>query len=173
MRNKIENIPRLLLLAEHLKTKALNKAYVQMELAYSSDDVYLIIGADGKCYNFFPFVLIELPKLFDEWQWNGRGQITYLPDPSIVNNYAVLEFFGLELFPMLHCFSIGQQNTSKYGGFILSRWTQPKDVAENIFRYIESMPCESDDTNMLYTRRVLLEKNNLRHIFSFKKTKVK
>lgn len=66
MRNPIENIPRLLLLAEHLKKKALNQEYARVDLAYSSNNVHLIIGVDGKCYNFFPCVIKELPILFDE-----------------------------------------------------------------------------------------------------------
>lgn len=171
MRNKKQNIPRLLLLATYLKDEEFNRAHMRVELAYSKEKVHLMFGMDGKCYNFFPFVIKALPALFKEWQLNERGQITYLPDPKIVNNYAVLEYFGLEMWPMLHLFTIGYQNTAKYGGFILSKNTQPKNVAENIYRYIESLPHSTADKNMVFTRRVLIEKIDLHHMFSYKKTK--
>lgn len=85
----------------------------------------------------------------------------------------MLEFFGLQILPMLHCFSIGHQNTSKYGGFRLTSESQPKDVAENILRYLESLPNENDDEQMLFTRRVLIEKINRRHFISIKPSKKK
>lgn len=66
MRNSIESIPRLLLLAEHLRTKALNQAYTRSELAYSKNNINLFFGVNGKCYNLFPFVIQELPNLFEE-----------------------------------------------------------------------------------------------------------
>ncbi|OFY87048.1 MAG: hypothetical protein A3F72_17750 [Bacteroidetes bacterium RIFCSPLOWO2_12_FULL_35_15] len=66
MRNPIENIPRLLLLAEHLKTKDINQAHALQILAYSNDRYSLFIGVNGKCYPLFPVVIQELPNLFDE-----------------------------------------------------------------------------------------------------------
>ena len=160
MRNKTENIPRLLVLAEHLKSKELNDAYKECRLAYSKNNVNLMIGVNGDCYSLFPFVIQELPVLFSEWRLNERGQITYLVDPSLVNNYAILEFFGLEIWPLLHCFSIGNQVTEKYGGSVLTRLSKPKDIAENIFRYLEILPQFKDETHMYFTRRVLIEKIN-------------
>lgn len=87
-----------------------------------------------------------------------------MEDPALVNNYALLEYFGLQLAPMLHCFSIGHQNTIKYGGFPLTNKSQPKDISENILGYLESISCENDDEQMLFTRRVLIEKINVQHI---------
>lgn len=65
---------------------------------------------------------------------------------------------------MLHCFSIGHQNTNKYGGYPLTAKSKPKDIAENILGYIESLPHENDGAQMLFTRRVLIEKINVQHI---------
>lgn len=66
MRNPIENIPRLLMLAEHLKTKAINQAHALQSMAYSNNQFSLFIGVDGKCYPLFPFVIQELPRLYSE-----------------------------------------------------------------------------------------------------------
>lgn len=66
MRNPIENIPRLLTLAEHLKTKAVNQAHRLLLCVYSNDRYSLYIGSDGKCYPLFPVIIQELPNLFDE-----------------------------------------------------------------------------------------------------------
>ena len=66
MRNRDENIPRLLLLAEHLKSKILNEAYTQCTLAYSKNNVNLMIGVNGELYSLFPFIVQELPVLFSE-----------------------------------------------------------------------------------------------------------
>lgn len=74
---------------------------------------------------------------------------------------------------MLHCFSIGHQNINKYGGYPLTRTSQPKDVAENILRYLESVHNEFDDSQMLFTRRVLIEKINKYHFNSIKPSKKK
>lgn len=66
MRNKTENIPRLLLLAEHLKSKKLNELYSRNQLAYSKNKINLMIGLNGQIYNLFPFVVQELSVLFTE-----------------------------------------------------------------------------------------------------------
>lgn len=66
MRNKEENIPRLLLLAEHLKSKKLNELYSSNQLAYTKNNMNLLIGLSGQIYNLFPFVIQELPVLFEE-----------------------------------------------------------------------------------------------------------
>lgn len=66
MRNKLENIPRLLLLAEHLKSKKLNEMYSSNQLAYSKNNINLMIGLNGQIYNLFPFVVQELSVLFTE-----------------------------------------------------------------------------------------------------------
>ncbi|OFY87047.1 MAG: hypothetical protein A3F72_17745 [Bacteroidetes bacterium RIFCSPLOWO2_12_FULL_35_15] len=69
---------------------------------------------------------------------------------------------------MLHCFSIGHQNTIKYGGFPLTNKSQPKDISENILGYLESISCKNDDEQMLFTRRVLIEKISLQQLNSIK-----
>ena len=99
--------------------------------------------------------------------------MTYLNDPKIVNNYPLLEFFGLELKPMLHLFSLGHQNVIKYGGVVLTKKSQPKDVAKNIHSYLESFPYENDDIHMLFRRRVLVEKVHLHQLKSIKQLKNK
>jgi hypothetical protein len=38
--------------------------------------------------------------------------------------------------------------------------SKPKDVAENIFQYIEGLPSSNDEMYMLFTRRVIFEKTN-------------
>ncbi|MGB3948541.1 MAG: hypothetical protein WBM13_11195 [Bacteroidia bacterium] len=166
MRNVLSCIPRLLLLAEHLKNEELNEGYKSPELAYSHNTINIFIGMNGKCYPLFPFLIEELPNVFDEWYRSEQGYVHYLGAPEIVNNYALLEFFGLNIWPMLHCFSIGNQNTVKYGGFPLNRGSHPKDVAENILRYLESFQDEKEYKQMLFTRRVLVEKINPRHLNS-------
>lgn len=160
MRNKLENIPRLLLLAEHLRSNKLNEMYSSNQLAYSKNNINLMIGLNGQIYNLFPFVVQELSVLFTEWKLAERGQIIYLPDPSLANNYAILEFFAMEISELLHCFSISNQNQKLYGGNLLDRTSKPKDVAENIFQYIEGLPNYNDEIHMLFTRRVIFEKTS-------------
>ena len=171
MRNKTENIHRLLILAEWLKSKELNDSFKECQFVYSKSNINLMIGLNGNCYLLFPFVVEVLPVLFTEWKLNERGQITYLIDPSITNNYAILEFFGLEIWPMLHCFSIGNQQIDKYGGRSLDRLSKPHDVAENIFRYLEILPNYSDEVLMYFTRRVLIEKVNIKTLLPIKQKK--
>ncbi len=158
MRNTEENIPRLLILAEHLKSKELNDAYAGNKLAYSKSKVNLMIGNNGICHFLFPFVVQELPVLFKEWKLSESGNITYLADPTLSNNYALLEFMGLEIWPLLHLFSIDNQVIEKYGGYNLDRSSKPRDVAENIYRYLEILPNYNDEMRMQFTRRVLIEK---------------
>lgn len=171
MRNILNSEPRLLLLADHLKNEALNEGYKSPEFAYSKNHISLLIGMDGKCYPLFPFVIEELPNVFDEWYLSKQGYVTYLDAPEIMNTYALLEFLGLQIWPALHCFSIGNQNLVKYGGFPLNRGSRPKDVAENILRYIESVPNDNEHKHMLFTRRVLVEKIDVRHLNSINQLK--
>jgi hypothetical protein len=66
MRNKTENIPRLLLLAEHLKSKELQNAYNENKLTYTRNNINLMIGVNGQFYLLFPFVIQELAVLFNK-----------------------------------------------------------------------------------------------------------
>ena len=66
----------------------------------------------------------------------------------------------MEISALLHCFSIGNQNQKLYGGNLLDRASKPKDVAENIFQYIEGLPNYNDEIHMLFTRRVIFEKTS-------------
>ena len=167
----MENIPRMLLLAEHLKSKELNEAYAENRLAYSTNKINLMIGNNGICHFLFPFVVQELPVLFSGWKLTGNGYITYLVDPSLSNNYAILEFFGLSLNVLLHLFSIENQVPEKYGGYLLDRSSKPKHVAENIFRYLEILPHYDDELRMHFTRRVLIEKVQIKTVIINKRKK--
>lgn len=66
MRNKTENIPRLLILAEHLKSKELNDSFKECRMIYSKDNINVMLGVNGGCYMLFPFVVEALPLLFKE-----------------------------------------------------------------------------------------------------------
>ena len=65
MRNVIISSARMIMLAEHLKSKSFTEKYTILRFAYPDNGLNLI-GFNGKYYYFFPFVLEELPFLFEE-----------------------------------------------------------------------------------------------------------
>jgi|GEM_PF-2991956 hypothetical protein len=81
-----------------------------------------------------------------------------MPDYKIVNNYAVVEFFQLDIEEALHCFSFEKQNIERYGGQKLTVNSTPKDVANNIFSFLETRVGNKTEKQMLFVRRVLIEK---------------
>jgi hypothetical protein len=67
MRNVLTSSARMIMLAEHLKSKAFNEKYTVLKFFPPDDDgLNMIIGVDGVYYNLFPFVLEELPVLYKE-----------------------------------------------------------------------------------------------------------
>ncbi len=79
----------------------------------------------------------------------------------VVNNYAVVEFFQLDIFEALHCFSFEKQNIERYGGQKLTVNSTPKDVANNIFSFLETRAGNKTEKQMLFVRRVLIEKTQM------------
>jgi hypothetical protein len=162
MINNNYTIHRLLELAKHLQNKEFNKEYAEMRIEYPTDYVTLIMGVNGKMHSIFPFVVEVLPFLFEEWYDSPEtGSICFLPSPGMMNEYAMVEFFGMEVNELLHCFSVNHQRASVFGGATLTINSKPADVAKNIFCFLESLN-ESDNTGKIATRRVLVEKVMIR-----------
>ncbi|MCE9538976.1 MAG: hypothetical protein K8R85_07150 [Bacteroidetes bacterium] len=133
-----------------------------MRIEYPTDYVTLVMGVNGKMHSIFPFVLEELPLLFVEWHDSPEtGSICFLPSPGMMNEYAMVEFFGMEVTELLHCFSVNHQRTSSFGGAVLTINSKPADVAKNIFCFLESLS-EVDNKGEIATRRVLVEKIMIR-----------
>jgi hypothetical protein len=57
--------------------------------------------------------------------------------PNIHINYAVMEFFGLELKEYLHLFCIDRPSCDLYGGIPMTLDYTAKDVANNIYIFLE------------------------------------
>ncbi len=86
-----------------------------------------------------------------------------------MNNYAIVQFFGLDVDQLVHLFTLGKQIQASFGGLQLTKLSKPRDVAENIFQFIEKMPKLNAAAQIYFTRRVLIEKIIFNKIISKKK----
>ncbi len=158
MRKKGINTKMLLLFAEHLESAAINERYKRTPLLYSSRGLNLTLGINGVYHQLLPFVVEELPSVFNEWFISSTGFISYMREPGMMNQYAALEFFRLPVRPMLHIFAIERQDLKAYGGKVLDHNSLPKDVAHNIYCFLETYKLAFRWEKTLYRRRVLVEK---------------
>lgn len=66
MRKKGINTAGLLRFAQHLESKTLNENYKGCKLLYSKNGVNLILGINGVYHQILPFVVQELPHVFNQ-----------------------------------------------------------------------------------------------------------
>ncbi len=62
----IKYIKRLTVLGNHLKSIGINQKYPETIIGCSFGSVNLFLGVNGKHYYLFPFVVQELPVLFED-----------------------------------------------------------------------------------------------------------
>lgn len=89
---------------------------------------------------YHAWVFDELPALFSDWGfdatygnpiWDGCH-----PDEGTVS--SVCDFFDLKMEEFIHLFDIdGGQNTTRYGGSILSDESDGPDLAKNMIELVE------------------------------------
>jgi hypothetical protein len=137
MRNFEVSFMRLMMLAEHMEGGRFNEEYEGLHFFYSDDKKTLLIGRDGKYHCLFPQVTCEMSYLFQEFKKSENGNVLYMPAPEVSIYFGMMEFFGLELQEFLHLFAVGGQQPAKYHGKLLSIEYEAKDIAANIFEYLE------------------------------------
>lgn len=139
MRNLRETFLRLMILAQHLETGEMKESYEKLHFFYSDDRKFLLIGRGGKYHMVIPQVVFELPYLFSHFKRTASGQVYYDLAPEVQVNYAVMEFFGLELKEYLHLFCVDRASCDLYGGKPLTLDYTVNDIANNIFIFLEKV----------------------------------
>ncbi|HXD93853.1 MAG TPA: hypothetical protein VNX01_11615 [Bacteroidia bacterium] len=84
--------------------------------------------------------ILELPFVFErEWLYDKDFMPFYKNDPErdMISSTAI--FFGINKCMFDHIFCPGHQNMQVYGGKILGSKPTPSEIADNIFKLIESV----------------------------------
>mgnify|MGYP000253431721 CR=1 FL=1 len=137
MRNLRDTFMRLLILADHLKAGKLFENYEKLHYFYSDDKKILLLGKGGLYHCIVPQAYYELPYLYSEFGRTAAGEVYYKESSGVHVNYAIMEFYGLNLQEYLHLFAVRRQNCERYGGSLVTVDYSVQQIATNIQEFLE------------------------------------
>ena len=139
MRNIETTWMRLLKFSEHLSSDKIYQENYGVHCFYSDDESRWLIGREDTYHFIFPQIITEPPKVFLEFEKTKQGSLIYKPEPTLAICYAMLEFFGLELYEFLYLFTIDRRNFKKLHNAIYTKEFRIEVIAVNIYRFLQAV----------------------------------